>query len=409
MVRNLKATGVRYDLWDNLLPRGSGAFGVRVSADGTRSWVMMYYSPVSGKKVRTTLGRYPQITLEEARRTALGFSARIAHGEDPALVPDEKGSVTFSELSARYLERYAVGKRSLYQDQELLDELVPRWGDLPAASIGRRQIGEFLDLVQDRAAQRSCGRLSGARMADRFGALLSKLYNFGFDRGLVESNPAFRLGRRAKSTARERWLTEPEVGRFVQAMLAEGSPMAVAWLVMLFSLARQQETLRMRRQDLWIERDDLKEGWWQLPAAHAKNGRARLIYLAPVVREILYPLLDLGSPWVFASAKVTGQPLSSVGSATSRFRRAAQIPDLGTHTLRKTGATILGSLGTPDEVTDACLGVAPRTVGKKHYQLWGYEPEKRAAFEALAKHVEHLTTPTLRIEAEPAGASAATE
>ena len=58
------------DYYDVKNPR----FGVRISYNGTRTWFVFDIDPQTGKRRRITLGRYPEMTLAEARSA----SARLA-------------------------------------------------------------------------------------------------------------------------------------------------------------------------------------------------------------------------------------------------------------------------------------------------------------------------------------------
>ena len=60
-VKSLKPAQNRYDVYDAAL----AGFGMRVSTSGTKSWVVL--SRTLNRKTRATLGRYPQMSLAEAR------------------------------------------------------------------------------------------------------------------------------------------------------------------------------------------------------------------------------------------------------------------------------------------------------------------------------------------------------
>jgi integrase len=130
-----------------------------------------------------------------------------------------------------------------------------------------------------------------------------------------------------------------------------------------------------------------------MKATRRETARPHTVYLSPLALELLEPLLaSPGSDWVFQSPRKGLGAISSVRTANERFRTDTGIADLGTHVLRKTGATILGNLGFPSEVVDACLGVAPAGVSKKHYNFAAYKAEKQEAFTALSEHVAALVS-----------------
>src|SRR5262245_7485757 len=63
-----------------------------------QTWSILYRRKVDGRRRRSTLGLYPQITLAEARSGALDILARVSRGEDPAAQvkrPKDGRPVTF--------------------------------------------------------------------------------------------------------------------------------------------------------------------------------------------------------------------------------------------------------------------------------------------------------------------------
>ena len=64
-IRNLKGSPKQYDKFDGKIP----GFGIRVSPKNAKSFFLTYR--VGRKVCRLTFGRYPHLTLAEARKKAL--------------------------------------------------------------------------------------------------------------------------------------------------------------------------------------------------------------------------------------------------------------------------------------------------------------------------------------------------
>jgi hypothetical protein len=88
----------RLELWDATLP----SFGLRVSAKGAKSWVVM--TRVHGKLKRFTLGKYPLMDLGDARNAARAALQKAARGEDP--VGEEPALTTVEEVVEDFIKRY---------------------------------------------------------------------------------------------------------------------------------------------------------------------------------------------------------------------------------------------------------------------------------------------------------------
>ena len=77
-----KPTATEYTLWDNLLAH----FGVRVQPSGVRSYIIQ--TRVNGRMRKITLGRFPELPLDVARREGAAVLARLWGGED--VTPPER-------------------------------------------------------------------------------------------------------------------------------------------------------------------------------------------------------------------------------------------------------------------------------------------------------------------------------
>src|SRR6476661_1003237 len=77
-VRRLEATGERGEYWDAALP----GFGLRVTPNGVRTWTVRYRH--NGRLHRLTLGRYPMLSLADARELGRNALRRAGLGDHPA-------------------------------------------------------------------------------------------------------------------------------------------------------------------------------------------------------------------------------------------------------------------------------------------------------------------------------------
>ena len=68
----------RYILWDSALK----GFGLRVETSGTKTFLVRYR--IAGRKRFVALGRFGQLTPEQARSLAQEALADVRHGHDPA-------------------------------------------------------------------------------------------------------------------------------------------------------------------------------------------------------------------------------------------------------------------------------------------------------------------------------------
>ncbi|WP_297467200.1 Arm DNA-binding domain-containing protein [Acidithiobacillus sp.] len=83
-IQHLKPKDKRYDVSDGT-NYGGGNLLIRVQPSGSRYFV--YRTLVNGKDRQITLGKYPSLSLSEARIKAAEYGEQRADGVDPARTP----------------------------------------------------------------------------------------------------------------------------------------------------------------------------------------------------------------------------------------------------------------------------------------------------------------------------------
>ena len=233
------------------------------------------------------------------------------HGIDPATAKREARSAeSFGELANLYLERYAKAeKRSWREDERILNrDLLPRWRGRKAQEIKRADVIQLLDEIVDRNAP---------VMANRTRALISKIFNFGIKRGIVESNPAFGVDNPGHEQQRDRVLSEDEIRQLWNALETERPWSAAIFRLGILTAQRRGEILGMKWDEL-----DLTARWWTIPAERAKNGLAHRVPLAPQALKILTALkAGKHDPvYVFRGGRV-GRPIANLQKPLQRVKK----------------------------------------------------------------------------------------
>ncbi len=382
LIQSLKATQGRIERRDADVP----GFGIRVTPDGRKTFFVRY-----GPKgaTRLTLGEYPHdLSLEAARRMARSRLGDVAQGRDPqAERRAARQGDTFAEVAKLYLDRSAKRHKKSWREDErkIKRDLVPVLGRRKIQDIRRRDV---IALVESIAEGGGPGRRNPGRpapvAANRVLALVSRIFSFALERELVESNPAYRLRKPAKETARERVLAEQEIAALWAALSHLRPSVAAAWKLILVTGQRPGEVMRLRRSDL--DRD-LAGCWWTIPAEWSKNGLAHRVPLTQPALDIIEELEPgLGdSEWVLSSRYV-GKRLTWLNASTRRLLQLTGLPRFTPHDLRRTAASMMLSLGTAPHVVEVLLNHRPRGIAAV-YQRYTYGPEMRRALDLLGEHV----------------------
>jgi len=379
----------RYELPDAVLP----CFYLVVQPSGHKSFALRYRA--AGKPRKLTIGAFPKISLEAARKLAREAAVAIARGEDPGekkKAARRPGGVpqTIEELASLFMERYAkknTREVTWRETQRILNrDVLSKWQGRRIDSIHRRDVIALLD-----------GIASGHSVAaNRTLAALRRMFAWACERDLLEASPCFGIKAPSPEVSRDRVLSDGELRLVLRAASALEPPFGPFTKMLALTLQRRSEVAGMRWSEInWAE------GLWKLPANRVKNASEHIVPLPGAAMDILETMQETkfaGSDLVF-----TGTGRSPV-SGFSKVKR--QLDDLieaengepiapwRFHDLRRTGASKMPRLGITLPVVEKILnhtsGSFAGVVGV--YQRHDFADEKRAALEAWSCFLARLVS-----------------
>ena len=322
-------------------------FGVRLSAGGARSFVL--YRKINRRPQIITLGRYPSLSVDRARKLAEEHNGAIARGLNPQ---DQKAAaraeITFGDLFQEYLDKYArTHKRTWESDATRYRLYLKPWANRQLTRISRAHVLALHSRV---------GQEKGHYAANRLLSLISRVFNFGKSLGSPVDNPAIGV-KRFKERSRERFLLPHEMSGFLSSVREEpNDTIRDFFLLALLTGQRKGNVLAMKWEDI-----DLEQAEWIIPAAQSKNQDDLRIPITNPVLEILERRqVDGDEVWVLPSHGDSGH-LVEPKTAWKRILQRAGINNLRIHDLRRSLGSWQAGLGVP-------LTVIGRSLGHKSYQ-----------------------------------------
>lgn len=138
--------GSRYGRSDSQVP----GLRVRVTASGSKTFLV--WKRLEGHRFWTTryLGKFPGMTVDEARTKARAFLTQIEQGLDPKLEAKREARAraerpTFQVVAEAFIAKKLPGERyGKGVERMIRNALLPAWGDLALADIKPRDIAELL-------------------------------------------------------------------------------------------------------------------------------------------------------------------------------------------------------------------------------------------------------------------------
>ena len=353
---------------DGTLPN----FGVRVSQGGTKTFIVTL-----GKGKRHTLGRYPILSLADARAEAKRILAEKTLGHiRPA-------RAIFEECRDEYLKecerRLKPGTLKLYRYHLARDY---PFGRLVIADITPRQIIENLNRCTPSMKEHA------ARIGRSF-------FTWAVRNHYLESSPMARMQPVVRGKSRDRVLTDEELKAILQAAQRLSSAYAQIIRLLVYTGQRRGEIAALRWA--WI---DEEAKTITFPPGITKNGLVHTIPYGETVTAILSELNQFtANPHAFPAMreKRRGQPATIFNSWSKNkvlFDEECGVTDWTLHDIRRTVSTQMAALGVPQVVVEKLLNHV--TGGSQSqiaaiYNRHQYLEEMRVAVKVWENHLAMLT------------------
>jgi integrase len=381
---------------------------LRITASGARTFAYRFRHPVTRKTLRATIGTYPATTLESARKRAQEMATQVAAGTNPIEAKrserEKAPTRTFQALADRYLKEHAERHkrpRSAEEDRRnLAVHILPKWGRRDYRSIKRADIIELIESIVS-AGKHAAG--------NRVHSLISKIFSFAVDAELLDANPATRLKKRGVENVGRRVLDDAEIRQFWRGIILKpvSRSVGLALRLALLTATRANELAGARKTELQ-NLDKPEHAAWVIPGGRTKNKRDHLIPLSPLAFETVKAAIDLtdtDDEFVFSTRLNRGGAIDrhALTTAMTRFGEGLTGPAAKTwqaepptpHDLRRTVNTRLAKMGIAKEVRDRTLNhvTSLRDPESRHYNLYEFEKEKRAALSLWADEIASLVGP----------------
>lgn len=166
-------------------------FGLRILPSGSRSFILE--KRIDGKVRRMTLGRFGELTCEQARKQALKMLGQLAIGNNPIADRERERmrNFTLEQVFDDFLRLRTLKPRTQYDYRRFIVVAFHDWQKRPLVNITKSAVVE---------RHRKLGTNSGEAYANHALRFLRSLFNFaiaqyedGFGRPLLTENPVLRI------------------------------------------------------------------------------------------------------------------------------------------------------------------------------------------------------------------------
>ncbi len=352
-IRNAKPGIKPYKLGDSL-----GMY-LLVQPTGGKLWRLKYR--VDGREKKLGIGRYPEVSLADARKCRDEAREQIAVGKDPSREKQRNktraklaADNTFSGLSAEYCQKRrrdgskAWAPATAVRSEYLLSLLTPALGAIPIAKIEPADVLLALRKIEGK------GNLESAR---RTLQLASAVFRYAVSTARLSSDPTrdLRGTLTAPTVTHYAAITEAKsVGELLRAIDGyEGQ--GLSRLAMQLAPHVYVRPGELRHAE-WKE-IDLDAGLWVIPASKMKMGKAHHVPLSRQSVVLLREVHVASGPagYVFPSIRTGSRPMSenTINAALRRLGYSSN--EMTAHGFRAMASTLLNESGKwhPDAIERA--------------------------------------------------------
>lgn len=367
-----------------------GGLNLQVNPNGSKLWRLAYR--FEGRQKLLSGGRYPEVSLAQARSWRDEAKAALAKGLDPS--DERKREKRHAALAA--LNDFETVAREWYDSRK------PKWSER-YARITLRRIEADIFLALGRipiskiepadilATIRRVEARGSVDMARRLNNHIGEIFKYAVALGVAQRDPSRDITAALKErppVKHRAAMPRSELPTFFGKLEAEPlEPQTrIALLLTIYTLVRTNET----RFAKWSEFENLegKEPLWRIPPERMKMRSEHLVPLAPSVVSMLAELRALGfaGPHLFPGTRLGVMSENTMLYALYRlgYHKKATV-----HGFRGTGSTILNETGKfePDWI-ERQLAHDERDQIRAAYNSAQYLKQRRRMLEWWANYLD---------------------
>jgi integrase len=339
-VKNAKPQERLYKLADE---RG---LHLSVYQNGSKLWQLRYRC--EGKEKTASLGKYPDVSLAEARNKRDQMRKQIANGIDPVQAKratkeaNKLAQVNSFEAVARtWFAGWKTGRSQRHAEyviRRLEADVFPVIGSRPVSEIQAPELVKMMKAIQNRGA---------LDIAKRCFQMTGQVFRYAIAHGIAQRNPASDIkpgdilpSRRQTNYARVDAKELPTLLRAIEAY--QGTPVTrLAIKILALTFVRTGELIGAK----WDE-FDLQAGQWRIPAERMKM---RTEHIAPLSLQAIQVLQILHgitghSELLFPGERDHGKPMSN-NTILKALERMGYKGRMTGHGFRGLASTILHEQG----------------------------------------------------------------
>ena len=387
-IKSLKATNKDKKYFD-----GGGLF-LLVKSTGVKFWRFKYKKPISNKETLLSFGKYPEVSLQQARKQRDEARELIKQGIDPqehkAELEQRKQdeiTSTFKKVATDWFKVKSskglteITLKGIWNSLEL--HIFPHIGN---SSIFKLKAKDFIKVMEPLRAN---GKLETIkRLCQRINEIMFYAVNIG----LIEANPVVKIKDAFESPTKGQMPTikAQELPEFMQALAMARIELQTRCLIewQLLTMTRPNEAVGVKWQEI-----DFNNCLWIIPAEKMKMRREHTITLNKQAMALLSIMKPISGhrEHIFPSLKPPFSTPMNSQTANMAIKRMGYKNKLVAHGLRALASTILNEQGFDPNVIEAALAHVDSNSVRRAYNRATYLEQRKIMLDWWGDFVEQAS------------------
>lgn len=366
-----------------------------IKSNGSKLWRLRFRH--AGKYQEMALGKYPSISLAEARRLAEEARASLIHGINPMDERRERKrarTTTKDKLFSTIAIKWWEQQRDSWSEDHAAR--VKRWLLVDSESICGLHIEE-IDAGHITELMLAIEAAGTAKKAPNILAVINRVFGYALAHRLTRNNPAQGLPLRdilkpLPPVKHRAAIVKPnELAQLINDIdtSKSGNYCTIEALRLIPRLFLRPTEIRNLKWE-YIDFDDCLI---RIPAEEMKRGREHLV---PMSKQVVKHLKEIKavtgySKLVFPNQRDSSKPMSK-NILTNRLRDLGYPADvMSAHGFRSTASTILHEKGWSSEVIEVQLAHLTGTATSRAYNRSIYLAERKKLMQEWADYLDELS------------------
>ena len=381
-IKNLKPRANLYRVAD------SGGLCLEISPSGGKLWRWRY--AFNGKAQMLALGKYPEVSLEQARKKRDEARALVKAGKHPTrekkaqkLRHMVEGEHTFEKIARNWLELKGKQLNPKYRKQTLArmeQHVFPMIGALPITEITIPDVARVVEKI---------GKRGTIETAHRMKQVVSQVFRYAAQRGLCQFNPAADMRDLLPPTEEKHYpcIHPGELHKLLQDMAAyEGDHLTKAAMQLLaLTFVRTGELIGATWDEIDFDRQE-----WHIPKERMKMRRPHVVpLLASGLGRSQNPACRhrRRNPTSFIASAARVKHISN-GAVLMALRRMGYQGRMTGHGFRALASTILNEKNYPPDVIERQLAHEDADKIRSAYNRAEYLLERKKMMQDYADFLD---------------------